>query len=105
MSNKRGRQPSVDGIITKIEKLESHVEKLESSIDSKREELKLLHEKLEEFMTPDNKPKLAAWLETRRAGLDRMSELLEEIPNEEPDPEFEDSKSNKKRKKRKHSVS
>ncbi len=104
MSNKNGRQPSVDGIISKIEKLESQIERLESSISLKREGLKLLQKKLEKFMTPNNKPKLTAWLEARQAGLDKMSELLEEIPDEKSDPEFEDNtpdKSERSKKKRK----
>ncbi len=100
MSNKRGRQPSVDGIISKIEKLESQIERLESNVGIKQTELELLQKKLEKFMTPDNKPKLEAWLESRQAGLNKMSELLEEIPDKESDPEFKDNTPRKKRSKK-----
>lgn len=101
MNNKKGRQPSVDGIIAKIEKLESQIERLESSVVAKHTELESTQKKLEKFMTPDNKQKLTTWVETRRAGLNKMSELLEEIPDEDSDPEFEDGAPNKSKRSKK----
>lgn len=99
MSNKRGRQPNVDGIITKVEKLETQIESLETKLDDKRVELEQRQKQLAKFMTSDNKPKLVAWLNSRRAGLDKLEELLGETPDEPNDPEFENSTSVKHSKK------
>ncbi len=103
MSNKRGKLPSVDGIITKVEKLETQIENLENRLEDKRTELEQRQTQLEKFMTPASKPKLVLWLKNRRAGLDKLSELLDEMPDESDDPEFENSTHDKgKKSKKKH---
>lgn len=103
MSNKKGRQPTVDGTIVKIEKLETQIDNLETRLIEKRAALEKQQMHLEKFMTPENKLKLSAWVLDRRAGLDRVSSLLEDIADpEDNDPEFEKSEQSELKQKKKN---
>jgi len=101
MSNKKGRQPTVDGTIAKIEKLEIQISNLETKLVEKRAAFEKQKTQLERFMTPENKPKLSAWVLDRRAGLDRVSSLLDDVADLD-DPEFEESKQSESKPKKKH---